>query len=102
MLLSHDGEWIRCISDFFPSNFASLKDEFAVIFAFCKPSNPLRIWNETREKCLTDFRRRNVNSFLETEALRDDAFSEKIFLNDIKDSPHETRSELDLQKVVLL
>ena len=51
--------------------FDPLTEIFAVILAFCEPLNPLRTWKEAKETFLTDYRRRNVNAFLENEALRD-------------------------------
>ena len=85
----------------FSSNFDPLTEVFAVILAFCEPSNPLRIWNEAKENCLTDYRRRNVNAFLETEALKDDLFAENCVLNGIHDSLSEIKSNLGLEKVGL-
>ncbi len=80
----------------FSSNFDPLTEVFAVILAFCEPSYPLGIWNETKEKFSTYYRIRNMNAFLETEALRDDVFAENCVLNEIHDSLREINSNLDL------
>ena len=54
-LLSDGAEWLRCMQDVFSSNFDRLTELFSIIMAFCEPSNPLRIWERTKNLMITIF-----------------------------------------------
>ena len=85
-LLANDDEWIRCLDDNFLSNFDPLTEVFAVILAFCEPSNPFRIWNESKEKVLADFPIRNTKSFGNGNDFQGDSVAESYVLNEIQNS----------------
>ena len=57
-----------------------------MILAFCEPSNPFRIWNESMEKFLPDFRRRNMSSLANGNDLQSDSVAETYALNEIQNS----------------
>ena len=59
-LLSDDVEWVRCMEDAFSSHFDRITDIFSIIMAFFEPSNPLRIWERTKNLIIPDFRKRNA------------------------------------------
>ena len=73
-----------------------------VILAFCEPSNPFRIWNESKEKFFSDFRRRNSRSLINGNDLQSDSVAETYVLNEIQNLLREMTSNLDLKQLSLL
>lgn len=58
-LLADDHKWMRPLDDCFSSTLSPYISAWGAILALCKPSNPLRIRNESREKFLIDFPKKN-------------------------------------------
>ena len=58
------------------SNFDRLTELFSIIMACREPSNPLRIWEKTKELIISDFRRRHLVTVLNDELANDYVFAE--------------------------
>ena len=68
--------------------FRSLNGAVFIIMAFCEPSNPLRIWERTKNLMIQDFRRRHTGMVL------NDGLSEDNVLNEIQNSLTEINPSL--------
>ena len=72
-----------------------------MILAFCEPSDPLRICNESKEKLLIDFRRRNTSSFGNGNDFQSDSVAESYVPNEIQSSLREMTGNMDLKQLGL-
>ena len=55
---------VKMYGRLFSSNFDYLTEVFSIIMGFCEPSNPLRIWERTKNLKIADFRKRNAGVVL--------------------------------------
>ena len=73
--------------------FRSLNGAFLIIVAFCDPSNPLRIWERTKNLMIPDFRRRHTGMVL------NEGLSEDNVLNEIQSSLTDLNPSLSLKSL---
>ena len=71
-----DPEWMRFVQDAFSSNFDSLIDIFAIIMAFCEPTNLVPIWKETKDLMGIDFCQRHARMVFEADRIEDYVLTE--------------------------
>ncbi len=57
-LLADDAEWRRVLRESFSSEFVPLSQVFATILAYCKPSDPLSLWDEHKSLFVSEIRLR--------------------------------------------
>ena len=83
------------MKDAFSSNFDRLRELFSIIMAFCEPSNPLQIWQRTKELMMPDFRRRHLGTVLDDELAND------YILTEIQDLLTQISPSLTLESINL-